>query len=298
MQHTCFTQADRESGVLVLMRTNLLKRLESSVHAFRLTLERILKQIEETIDLIESFDASRQVEVGVLNDADFDLDDQNTDLFSVGKNVQIKIGDMDYLSWLRDLRHDRNVLKDLLEGIKAITPEHDQKLNRLLELIRHKINHPLNPGNKKIIVFSAFSDTVEYLYNQLSDRIYKEFGLHSAMVTGSDGSKVTIPKLSTDIHTILTCFSPCPRISIWLCQMRKLRLIYYLLQTAFPEGQNLQDCDFLVNYDIHWNPVRIIQRFGRIDRIGSKNRSYPVSEFWPDMDLDDYINLKARVEQG
>ena len=296
MQHTRFTQADRESGVLVLMRTNLLKRLESSVHAFRLTLERILKQIEETIDLIESFDASRQVEVGVLNDADFDLDDQNTDLFSVGKNVQIKIGDMDYLTWLRDLRHDHNVLKDLLEGIKAITPEHDQKLNRLLELIRHKINHPLNPGNKKIIVFSAFSDTVEYLYNQLSDRIYKEFGLHSAMVTGSDGSKVTIPKLSTDIHTILTCFSPMSKDKHLVMPNEEAEIDLLFATDCISEGQNLQDCDFLVNYDIHWNPVRIIQRFGRIDRIGSKNEVIQLVNFWPDMDLDDYINLKARVE--
>ncbi len=296
MQHTRFTQSDRESGVLVLMRTNLLKRLESSVYAFRLTVERILKQIEGTIDLIENFDASKTVEVGTLNEDDFDLDDQNTDLFSVGKSVQINLGDMDYVTWMRDLRHDHGILTSLLEGIRVITPEHDQKLERLLELIREKIRNPLNPGNKKLLIFSAFSDTVDYLYTNLSERVYKEYGLHSAMVTGSDGTKVTIPKFPRDFHTILTCFSPLSKDKHLIMPDEDATIDLLFATDCISEGQNLQDCDLLVNYDIHWNPVRIIQRFGRIDRIGSKNEVIQLVNFWPDLDLDDYINLKARVE--
>lgn len=296
VKHTRFSQTDRESGVLVLMRTNLLKRLESSVHAFRLTIARILEQISATIEQIESLDTAKTFEVGTLSEDDFDLDDQNTELFAVGQTVQIRLTDMDYLTWLRDLRHDYDILSGLLEDIKAITPEHDLKLNFLLDLIKKKINNPINPGNRKILVFSAFADTVEYLYTHLGQRILREFGLHSAMVTGTDGAKVTIPGLSRDIHTILTCFSPIAK-DKHLIMASEPAEIYLLFATdCISEGQNLQDCDYLVNYDIHWNPVRIIQRFGRIDRIGSRNEVIQLVNFWPDLDLDEYINLKARVE--
>lgn len=296
MKHTRFTQSDRESGVLVLMRTNLLKRLESSVHAFRLTVGRMLGQIEATIDQIENFDESQTVELSALREEDFDLDDQNTDLFAVGKTVQINLGDMDYLTWLRDLQHDQRVLAGLLESVRAVTPEHDKKLNQLLELIRDKVKNPLNPGNKKLIIFSAFSDTVDYLFKNLSQRIYQEFGLHSAMITGSDGNDVTVPKLQKDFHTILTCFSPVSKDKHLVMPEVNEEIDILFATDCISEGQNLQDCDMLINYDIHWNPVRIIQRFGRIDRIGSQNEVIQLVNFWPDMDLDDYINLKARVE--
>lgn len=300
MQYTRFTQSDRESGVLVLMRTNLLKRLESSVHAFRLTVERILKQIEGTMTIIEEFQANvesgKTVGLGALDDSDFDLDDQNLDHFTVGKNVQIGLDDMDYLSWQGDLKHDHEILTSLLQAVEDITPEHDQKLNQLSDLIREKITNPLNPGNKKVLVFSAFADTVDYLCTNLSERIYEEFGLHSAMITGSDGTKTTVPKLPKDIHTVLTCFSPLSKDKHLIMPDEKAEIDLLFATDCISEGQNLQDCDYLVNYDIHWNPVRIIQRFGRIDRIGSKNEVIQLVNFWPDMDLDDYINLKARVE--
>lgn len=299
LEYTRLSQYDRESGVLVLMRTNLLKRLESSVYAFRLTVGRILAQIEQTITTIKEYQTSAQMQsvpVSGLEEIDVDLDDQNLDLFTVGKTVQISLSDMDYLSWLRDLERDRGILCNLLKSLDIITPEHDEKLNRLLVQIKNKLKNPLNPGNKKVLIFSAFSDTVEYLYNNLGSYFLKNFGLHSAMVTGGDGSKTTIPKLPRDTHTILTCFSPLSKDKHLLLPEEPGEIDLLFATDCISEGQNLQDCDYLINYDIHWNPVRIIQRFGRIDRIGSKNNVIQLVNFWPDLDLDDYINLRSRVE--
>ena len=296
MGHTRFTQSDRESGVLVLMRTNLLKRLESSVYSFRLTLQRILDQIVKTIGAIEQLGSGRIVEVGALNTDDFDLDDQNIDLVTVGKNVQINVADTDYITWLKDLQHDQRILTELVRNMELVTPEHDKKLKRLIDEIRQKLESPLNPGNKKVIVFSAFADTVEYLYMHLSPAFLATHGRHSAMVTGSSGSKTTVKKLPSDIHTVLTCFSPRSKDKHLIMPDQVAEIDLLIATDCISEGQNLQDCDFLVNYDIHWNPVRIIQRFGRIDRIGSTNEVIQLVNFWPDLDLDDYINLKARVE--
>lgn len=296
MGHTRFKQSDREHGILVLMRINLLKRLESSVYAFRLTLERILALIEDNIDAIENYEPDKYIELQDIDESDFDLDDQNNDFFSVGKKVKIDLFDMDYLSWLEDLKHDKEVFLSLLDGISAITPEHDEKLIKLKETIEHKLANPINDNNKKIIIFSAFSDTVEYLYTHISRMLKEKYGLDSAMVTGGDDSKTTIPKLSKDLNTILTGFSPISKDRHLYKPDDKTEIDMLIATDCISEGQNLQDCDYLINYDIHWNPVRIIQRFGRIDRIGSKNKVIQLVNFWPELSLDDYINLKARVE--
>lgn len=296
MGNTRFKQSDRELGIMVLMRINLLKRLESSVHAFRLTVNRILNLIDQTIEEIENYDSDNVIELMDLSNVDFDMDDQNTDFFSVGKKVKIELADMDYMTWLDELKHDRHVLLELLLGIDFITPEQDKKLNVLIETIQNKISNPINENNRKIILFSAFADTVEYLYVHISKMLKEKYGINSAMVTGGNDSKTTVQKLHTDLNTILTCFSPLSKEKNLIMPDEKAEIDMLIATDCISEGQNLQDCDYLINYDIHWNPVRIIQRFGRIDRIGSKNDVIQLVNFWPDLDLDDYIKLKSRVE--
>ena len=232
-----------------------------------------------------------------LSDADeFDLDDQNTDYFSVGRKIKIDLADMDYLSWLRDLEKDAENLQLLSLMISDITPVHDTKLQTLLNLIREKQEHPINPGNRKIIIFTAFSDTADYLYQQVAPFVKQNFGLNTAEVTGTVDGRTTIPRLRADLNTVLTCFSPISKGRDILMPGSTEELDVLIATDCISEGQNLQDCDYLINYDIHWNPVRIIQRFGRIDRIGSRNQVIQLVNFWPDMDLDEYINLKSRVE--
>lgn len=298
MGNVFFRQSDRESGIRKLMNINLLKRLESSVHSFRLTVSKIKKLIDDTIELIENNSGAKVNLEEYVSDADLELDDQNTDLF-VGRKVQIALNDMDTLSWLRDLKQDSDILNTLLYFVDDITPEHDHKLQTLLETLNDKIENPINGNNKKVIIFTAFSDTAEYLYENVSQCIKSEFNLNTALITGSVDGRTTVPRLKNDMNTVLTCFSP-------ISKQRDLLLngknrvdsdIDILIATdCISEGQNLQDCDYLINYDIHWNPVRIIQRFGRIDRIGSKNEVIQLVNFWPDLSLDDYINLKGRVE--
>ena len=295
---TSLTQQGREEGIRRLMSINLLKRLESSVYSFRLTLERIRKLIGDTIETIKNYRSGDcMLDLTEISDSeDFDYDDQNTDLFSVGKKVKIDLADMDYVSWQRELEKDAENLELLSLMIDDITPEHDTKLQTLLSLIRQKIEHPINPGNKKIIIFTAFSDTANYLYENVSKFAKEQFGLETAEVTGVVEGKTTIPKLRADLNTVLTCFSPISKGKSVLLPGRSEELDILIATDCISEGQNLQDCDYLINYDIHWNPVRIIQRFGRIDRIGSNNERIQLVNFWPDVDLDEYINLKARVE--
>ena len=291
------TQKGREQGIKHLMSVNLLKRLESSVHSFRLTLARIETLIENTIESVEDYQPEKEIiaeDIGISDD--FDYDDQNTDLFTVGKKVKIELADMDYKSWLSELKQDKDILSALLFKIDKITPECDSKLLKLFDSIREKLRHPINPGNKKVIIFTAFSDTAEYLYENVSSIVKEEFGLDTAMITGSVDGKTTIPKLSADLNTVLTCFSPISKDKDLLMPDNKACIDVLIATDCISEGQNLQDCDYLVNYDIHWNPVRIIQRFGRIDRIGSRNKAIQLVNFWPDLSLDEYINLKARVE--
>lgn len=292
------TQQGREEGIRRLMSINLLKRLESSVYSFRLTLERIDKLIADTIATIQNYQSGGQVlELDDLSAAeDWDADDQNTDFFTVGRKIKIDLADMDYLTWLRDLQSDAETLQLLLFMVADITPEHDSKLRQLLDLIDQKIIRPINPGNKKTIIFTAFSDTADYLYQHVSRYAKEKFGLNTAEVTGNVEGRTTIPGLRCDLNTVLTCFSPISKHKDDLMPGDASALDILIATDCISEGQNLQDCDYLINYDIHWNPVRIIQRFGRIDRIGSKNACIQLVNFWPDMDLDEYINLKSRVE--
>lgn len=295
---TSLTQRGREEGIRRLMSINLLKRLESSVYSFRLTLERITDLINSTIKTIKEYQNGRCVlNLTDMSDVnDLDLDDQNTDFFSVGKKVKIDLADMDYISWLWELEKDAENLELLTLMISDIIPEHDKKLLTLYDLIRKKMKNPINEGNRKIIIFTAFSDTADYLYDHISKFAKKEFGLETAEITGSVDGKTTIPRLRSDLNTVLTCFSPRSKGKDVLMPDSKDELDILIATDCISEGQNLQDCDYLVNYDIHWNPVRIIQRFGRIDRIGSTNDYIQLVNFWPDMDLDEYINLKSRVE--
>ena len=292
------TQSGRERGVQRLMSINLLKRLESSVHSFQLTLIRIKALINGTIRSINQFERYGQANLAMydLSNADFDLDDENNDFLSVGKKVKIDLADMDWKSWRSELQKDADTLELLNLMVDDITPEHDTKLQELFKLISHKIEHPINGDNKKILIFSAFSDTAEYLYDNVSAFIMKKYGLNTAVITGSIDGRTTIKGFPATLNNVLTCFSPISKGRDVLMPGSTTDIDILIATDCISEGQNLQDCDYLVNYDIHWNPVRIIQRFGRIDRIGSRNQCIQLVNFWPDLTLDDYINLKSRVE--
>ena len=286
----------REKGIRKLMAINLLKRLESSVNSFRLTLTRIHDFIKDSITAIDKYQESG---VGIMDvseiSEDFDTEDNENDPF-VGRKSKINLRDMDYVSWRCDLRSDLEVLERLILMLKDITPEYDTKLQQLVSDLKNKFEHPINGNNKKVLIFTAFADTANYLYEQLSNRILNECGLHTALITGSTEGKCTLPKLKCTFNDILTYFSPISkdREAIHPNDTREINVL--IATDCISEGQNLQDCDYLINYDIHWNHVRIIQRFGRIDRIGSKNDVIQLVNYWPDMELDDYIKLKGRVE--
>ena len=295
-----FTQANREQGIRRLMAINLMKRMESSVASFRLTLSRTDNLLKTTISTIDSFNQYSDTKVNLedisqLND--FDLDDQNDDeLFSFGKKVKINLSDMDYTSWRRDLAKDKETIELLTVMVADITPEHDSKLQELFRVLSNKIEHPINDNNRKVIIFTAFSDTAEYLYENVSRFVLQNYHLNTAMVTGSVDGRSTVPRLHCDMNTVLTCFSPISKDKELLMPGDTTEIDVLIATDCISEGQNLQDCDYLINYDIHWNPVRIIQRFGRIDRIGSRNKVIQLVNFWPNVTLDEYIDLKARVE--
>lgn len=291
-------QQGREQGIRRLMSINLLKRLESSVWAFSLTVKRIHDFIGQTIKAIDNYKPGNGLleAMDIEDPDDFDYDDQNADYFSIGKKVKIDLADMDYISWRKELISDLDNLELLSLMIQDITPEHDSKLQKLHEIISGKIEHPINENNKKILIFTAFSDTADYLYTNVSKFVKNKYGLDAAMVTGSVDGKTTIPKLRVDLNTVLTCFSPVSKDKELLMPRSKDNIDVLIATDCISEGQNLQDCDYCINYDIHWNPVRIIQRFGRIDRIGSRNKVIQLVNFWPDLSLDEYINLKSRVE--
>ena len=295
-----FTQANREQGIRRLTAINLMKRMESSVYSFNLTLRRIKDLIESTIHKIDEYDKHSSVKMDLtdITDAEeFDSEDQNNDeLFSFGRKIRIDLADMDYESWRRNLKKDSEVLELLSLMIEDITPEHDSKLQALFKLLRNKIEHPINGDNKKVIIFTAFSDTADYLYTHVSRFMKQNFGIDTAMITGSVDGKTTARLRHTDMNTILTCFSPISKDKQLLMPNDPTDIGLLIATDCISEGQNLQDCDYLINYDIHWNPVRIIQRFGRIDRIGSHNQYIQLVNFWPDVTLDEYIDLKSKVE--
>jgi len=291
--------ANRETGRNVLMITNLLKRAESSVYAFRETVERLKVLIEKTIENIDRFDQRRtnNFNFGEIMDQIYDIDEDDNDSDYTGKDLKIELADIDRISWRQKLSEDNDILAELIEKIRLITPEHDLKLQKLEEVIKDKIENPINDNNKKIVIFTAFADTADYLYGELAETLLEKYHLNSAVITGSknpDTNREGIPK---DFNSILTCFSPKSKNRAAFGASYDGKDIDILIATdCISEGQNLQDCDYLINYDIHWNPVRIIQRFGRVDRIGSDNKQIQLVNFWPNVTLDEYINLKARVE--
>lgn len=287
----------REKGLRKLMATNLLKRLESSVNSFRLTLGRICAYIKETVAAIDRFEEKRSdtvIDVASFTD-DFDVTDSEADSFATRKS-KISLRDMDYVAWRRDLKSDLEKLELLLLLLKDITPQHDSKLQMLIKDLKYKFSHPINGQNKKVLIFTAFADTADYLYTELAERIKTECGLNTALITGTTDGRCTIPHFKLSFNNVLTWFSPLSKDRAALHPKATEEIDVLIATDCISEGQNLQDCDYLINYDIHWNPVRIIQRFGRIDRIGSRNKQIQLVNYWPDMELDDYIQLKGRVE--
>lgn len=292
------TMQGREFGIQRLMSINLLKRLESSVFSFNLTLKRIWQLIHTTIEGIDHYEKYGNADITMYEagESDFDMEDSNTDFFSVGKKTKIDLEDMDYKSWRKALQQDADNLELLILMVADITPEHDTKLQTLFRLLDDKMAHPINPGNKKVIIFTAFSDTAGYLYEHVSEYMKNRYGLDTAVITGAIDGKTTAKGLKPTLNNVLTCFSPISKDKAVLLPNNLTEIDVLIATDCISEGQNLQDCDYLINYDIHWNPVRIIQRFGRIDRIGSRNAYIQLVNFWPNMTLDDYINLKSRVE--
>jgi SNF2 family DNA or RNA helicase len=308
-----FRQVDREKSLVALMTTNLLKRLESSVEAFRLTLQSLYDNHEKTLAAIENFYSNDGVtEIDDFAGAMAALDSEDDDLPSfqemeIGGKVKIKLMDMDLPSWQQDLSGDIEIIGSLLDEMKRITPEFDAKLQHLKKHVIDKIENPINQTNgkqnKKIIIFTAYTDTANYLYNNLAQELQKSHSIHSARISGGQSLPLLTIKPAIknrrkgyDIQECLTLFSPISKEKHLVLPEEPAEIDLLIATDCISEGQNLQDCDYLINYDIHWNPVRIIQRFGRIDRIGSANETIQLVNYWPDISLDEYINLKERVE--
>lgn len=289
-----FKQVDREQSLIYLMRVNLLKRLESSIYSFKLTVEKLITIIDENLRLIDNHQSGTyDLDLGIN---DIDIDDIELEDLLVGGKTKVLIQDLDNILWKQDLKLDKSILVKLLGNIKLIDVQRDAKLLELKNRIEDKIRNPINSDNKKVIVFTAFADTANYLYNELHEWLKKEHGLNSALVTGSGTNKTNMPKCKTDLNTILTNFSPLSKKRGEIYPEEKNEIDILFCTDCISEGQNLQDSDYLVNYDIHWNPVRIIQRFGRIDRIGSQNENIQLVNFFPSMELDSFIDLVARVQ--
>lgn len=295
-QISAFTQTDRENFLIGMMKMNYLKRLESSIKSFDISISRTLEKIETLEEKIAQFKSNPKQLLdmeSLLPDED-ELDEDDLEQWQVGKKLKFDLADLDLDRWLIDLQSDKAALARLHENALLVTPEKDAKLHELKMLIADKINQPINTGNKKVIIFTAFADTANYLYNTLKAWYTKEFKLDCALICGSM-TQTTLGK--NDYDSILVNFSPLSKNRAKMASVKETKSIDLLIATdCISEGQNLQDCDTLINYDIHWNPVRIIQRFGRIDRLGSINKSIQLVNFWPTPDLDNYLNLKERVE--
>lgn len=285
-----FRQADREESLIHLLRVNILKRMESSVHSFALTVERQLRDVDGLISRIDSHSS----EVEEISIDDIDVDDPTYETLLIGRKVKVLLQDVDRIRWRQDLEEDRDRLAKLLAAARQITPDRDAKLRDLRNAVAAKCAKPLNPGNKKVLIFTAFAETAEYLYAELAGWAQKQLGVHSAIVTGAGVNKTTLSDLRKDLGSILSSFSPLSKErGEEFAADGELDIL--IATDCISEGQNLQDCDTLINYDIHWNPVRIIQRFGRIDRIGSPNKCVQLINFWPNIELEEYINLEQRV---
>jgi hypothetical protein len=285
-----FRQVDREESLIHLLRVNILKRMESSVASFALTIQRQLADVEALLSRIDAHDES--VEETAIDD--IDVDDPAFEALLVGRKVKVLLQDVDRVRWRQDLTEDCNRLATLLSAARSVTADRDAKLDALKRVIAKKAHEPINAGNRKILLFTAFADTADYLYRELAPWAQKTLRLSAAVVTGTGANKTTLPGLRSDMSTILSAFSP--RSKERPPELSTEGEIDLLIATdCISEGQNLQDCDFLINYDIHWNPVRIIQRFGRVDRIGSLNTEIQLVNFWPNLELDEYLDLESKV---
>lgn len=285
-----FRQVDREESLVHLLRVNILKRMESAVSSFALTLKRQLDDVQATLAKIEDHEES----VEEIDIADVDVDDAAFESLLVGRKIKVLLPDVDLVRWKQDLIEDRNRLSTLLSAARQVGASRDAKLAQLRDIITEKVRNPINAINRKVIIFTAFADTAEYLYAEIAPWAHRELGLNTALVTGAGRNQTTLSNLRKDLGTILTTFSPRSKERPDdLASEGELDLL--IATDCISEGQNLQDCDFLINYDIHWNPVRIIQRFGRIDRIGSPNTRIQLVNFWPNLELEEYINLEQRV---
>lgn len=303
-------QADREKSLQALMTVNLLKRLESSVASFRLTLRSLQSNHQKALAQITAFKQTGRAkpfsdQASVFEDTDFDdeslpeFDDSGES--STGGKVKIDLADMDLASWEHDLSADLSVIDGLLAEMEKITPADDAKLQHLKAQIEQKLAHPINPGNRKLLIFTAFADTANYLYDNLAADLLQAHGIHAGKVTGTTEPKTTLrlasnPRQGIDFQTMLTLFAPRAKEKALTLPHEPGEIDVLIGTDCISEGQNLQDCDTIINYDIHWNPVRIIQRFGRVDRIGSPNARIQLVNYWPDISLDEYIRLKERVE--
>ena len=287
-----FSQADREQSLIHLMRINLLKRMESSINSFALTVQKILGQIESQLAKIDDHNAQG---FDVLDIEEIETESGEFDDFLIGKKVKILVQDMDVIRLRQDLEEDQEILIDLLDSATKVHNTQDDKLDKLKSLISNKVKQPINANNKKVIIFTAFSDTAEYLYENIAKWATNDLGLHTALITGSGTNLCTLTGIKKDLNSLLTNFSPVSKERDKIMPDATEEIDVLIATDCISEGQNLQDADFLVNYDIHWNPVRIIQRFGRVDRLGSKNDVIQLVNFWPNMELDEYINLEARV---
>lgn len=287
-----FRQIDREQSLIHLMRVNLLKRMESSINSFALTLEKLLAEVERLLDKLDTHSAEDIEEVGI---EDVETDDPEFESYLIGRKVKVLIKDIDEHRWRQDLEDDRAKLSDLLDEARKIEASRDAKLHRLRELIAQKVESPINAGNRKIIVFTAFTDTANYLYENIAEWAQSELGINAAQITGSGTNRTNLSGIGSNFDSLLSAFSPVSKERTKIDETATAEIDLLIATDCISEGQNLQDCDYLINYDIHWNPVRIIQRFGRIDRLGSKNSVIQLVNFWPNMELDEYINLEARV---
>lgn len=288
-----FRQVDREQSLIHLMRVNLFKRMESSINSFSMTLSKLLGEVNTLLTKIDSHESSGDLEEFDIED--IEIEDDAFSPYVVGKKIKVLIQDMDTVRWRQELEEDRIILETLLTSAESVEASQDEKLRQLKELIRNKVQNPINGGNKKIIVFTAFADTAKYIYDNIEKWASTDLGINSALVTGSGENKTEMPGIKKDLASIITSFSPISKERSKIDSTLTEEIDLLIATDCISEGQNLQDCDYLINYDIHWNPVRIIQRFGRVDRLGSRNDCIQLVNFWPNMELDEYINLEARV---
>ena len=295
-----FSQEDREHNLIGMMKVNFLKRLESSVNSFAITLERTIDKIEDLEKRIKLFKENQQMTLFDLETFEvYDDDEELNEAFQISAKLPYDLRHLEIDKWLKELQDDKQQLDVILSQAKQIDAERDSKLQDLKTLISEKVTNPSTDRNgklnKKAIVFTAFADTAQYLYRNLASWAKNELGIHIGLVTGTGANQTTFGR--TYFNEILTNFAPHSKSRFKIPSMPQDEEIDLLIATdCISEGQNLQDCDLVINYDIHWNPVRIIQRFGRIDRLGSLNESVQLINFWVTDDLNQYLNLKSRVE--